>query len=79
MVFVALAGLSILIWNELKHYEQTKFEHSLKILIPRIKSMSLEEREVFYSVYAEKNCPRRCNLKKRIEKVTEFFEEEIYK
>ena len=79
VVFIALSGLSIFIWQGLRFYKQAKFKHSLRVLIPQIKPMSLEEREVFYSIYAEKNCHQPCDLKKRIEKVTEFFEEEIYK
>ncbi|MCY4512184.1 MAG: hypothetical protein OXB86_00685 [Bdellovibrionales bacterium] len=78
-MFMALSGFSVLIWHETRLYKKEKFEHSLKVLIPQIKAMSLEQREVFYSIYAEENCPRPCDLKKRIEKVTEFFEEEIYK
>ena len=79
MVFMALGGLSVFLWNELRHHKQEKFEYSLEVLIPQIKSMSLEEREFFYSIYAKRNCKRPCDLEKRIEEVTEFFEEEIYK
>ena len=79
VVFIALAGLFIFVWNEMRTYKQIKMERSIQALVPRLRYMSPEQRGMIYFQFFQKHCARDCHSIEELDRITARFEAELRK